>query len=250
MKTLTKLLALTAATLITVTSFAEGWKFGLSPYLWFAGLEGTLSTIPGSPKVPVDISPSQALEDLDASYMVWLNMRSGRHGIFVDFTYTDVRSDFELIPAIKLEMQTISKSTLGQAAYSFNLYNDATGILDFIVGGRYWDIDTTLNFSGGLGVLAGKSINSTESWVDPMVGIMGRMPIGNSDFYASGLLAAGGFGVGSSIFYDVNLNFGYQWTPMFCTAVGYRYLDVKYDDDGFVYDVAQQGFIVNLTFWF
>jgi hypothetical protein len=43
---------------------------------------------------------------------------------------------------------------------------------------------------------------------------------------------------------------GYQWTAMFSTTVGYRYLDVDYDEGDFVYDVYQDGLVLGLSWRF
>ena len=78
------------------------------------------------------------------------------------------------------------------------------------------------------------------SWVDPMIGVRTRidtsMPV---YFTAWGMV--GGFGVGSDFNWDVMGGVGYQWTDKFSTVLGYRALGVDYDNDGFVYDVIQQG---------
>lgn len=50
--------------------------------------------------------------------------------------------------------------------------------------------------------------------------------------------------------WDVSINFGYQWGDTFSTTIGYRYLDVDYEDDGFLYDVAQQGPLIGLSWVF
>ena len=107
-----------------------------------------------------------------------------------------------------------------------------------------------MEFGGGLGLLAGQRIRSAESWVDPLIGIKARTPLNDSKFYAVGWLAGGGFGVGSDSFYDVSANLGYQWTKSIATTVGYRYLDVDYENDGFLYDVAQSGLTLGLSWRF
>jgi hypothetical protein len=50
--------------------------------------------------------------------------------------------------------------------------------------------------------------------------------------------------------WDANLNLGYQWTTGFSTTIGYRYLDVDYEKDAFLYDVAQDGLILGLSWRF
>lgn len=124
--------------------------------------------------------------------------------------------------------------------------------MDVLAGLRYWDLDTTLKFGGGLGVVIppGTELNHTESWTDPVIGITGTTPFGDSKFYFSGGAGIGGFGVGSDLFFDINANVGYQWNKAIGTVVGYRLFDVDYEKDNFLYDAAQQGWLVGLTWTF
>ncbi len=55
---------------------------------------------------------------------------------------------------------------------------------------------------------------------------------------------------GADHFYELSLNVGYQWSDAIGTALGYRMFDVDYEDDGFVYDVRQQGWQLGLTWAF
>lgn len=228
----------------------ENWQFRLSPYIWFAGLKGDVATIPGAPSVPIDISPSDALQDTEASLMIMLDAKKGRHGFFTDLLYSDVRSDEELIPAIELTMRSITKTTQFTLAYQYEIYRQDQAVVDLLAGARYWAIDSELQFGGGLGFLAGKKISNDESWLDPLVGFKGRAPLGNSRFYVAGGAGLGGFGVGSDLFYEVSANVGYQWNKAIGTTIGYRMFDVDYENDGYVYDVKQQGWQVGLTWSF
>ncbi len=239
-----------AASLPTTALAGDDWKFALSPYLWFAGVDGDVATIPGLPKAPIDLSPSDALSDNEASYMAIFTGKKGRHGFLADVLYTDTRSDEELVKEFGLKMKSISKNTVVSLAYTYELYGEGNTVLDAFAGARYWDIDTTLKFSGGLGLLAGKRVNNAEDWVDPMVGLKGRTPLGDSRFYLASWAGLGGFGVNSDLFYDVSINLGYQWNEAIGTTVGYRLYDVDYDNDDFVYDVQQYGLSVGLTWNF
>ena len=247
-----KLMAVAALTAILSNSAlaSEEWQFTLTPYLWFAGLKGDLAAAPPLPAAPVDISAKDALDDNETSFMALFTARRGHHGLLMDFIYTDTRSDEELVPEIDLKLRSISKNTIVSAAYLYRLFDDGGTNLDGFAGVRYWDIDVTLQFSGGLGVLAGQRINNTEDWFDPMLGLKGNTPLGDSNFYVAGWAALGGFGVNSDLFYDASVNFGYQWTKAIGTAVGYRVFDVDYDNDQFVYDVRQHGFALGLTWGF
>jgi len=90
-----------------------------------------------------------------------------------------------------------------------------------------------------------------ESWGDPVVGAKARTSLGDSHIFLNGTALVGGCGLGSDLTYDLNVNLGYGWTEGFSTTLGYRYLAVDYSNDGFVYDVSQDGPIIGLVwrFW-
>jgi hypothetical protein len=246
------LLVVIALNLVTLPAWAgEGWNYRLTPYLWFAGLKGNVATIPGSPTVPIDISPSQALEDTETGLMVMLDAKRGPHGLFADFLYTDVQSEEELLPApIGLSLRSVTKTTIVSAGYQYEVFRRDRAVVDVLAGARYWDIDTELRFGSGQGPLDGRKVTHDESWIDPMLAVKGRIPLGDSRFYVQGGASVGGFGVGSDLFYDLNGAVGYQWTPTIGSAIGYRMFDVDYEDGGFLYDARQQGWQVGLTWAF
>ena len=227
----------------------DQWEFALTPYLWFAGIKGDVSTLPGSPVVPIEVSPSDALSDTQASFMLLFEAKKQQHGMLFDILYTDTESDIAQLPNLGVTLKSISRNKTFSAAYQYELYNQQQAVVDVYAGLRYWKVDTQLEFAGS-GPLAGLNIRNDDSWVDPLIGIKGRMPFGNSKFYAAGWLAGGGFGVGSENFYDISANVGYQWNKAIGTTVGYRYLQVDYEDGSFVYDVQQEGWGLALTWSF
>jgi hypothetical protein len=247
----TSILGLVLLFLPMAVSAEDKWEFQIVPYLWFAGIKGDASTIPGAPVAPIEVTPKQALEDTKASYMGLFDAKYGRHGGFIDALYTDVRSDTVLVPSpINLTMRSTSRNTLVSAGYSYELYKKDRAVVDAFLGARYWEIDTQLEFGGGLGILAGQSVRNEKSWVDPLIGIRARTALGNSNFFVSGLLSVGGFGVGSDSFYDVSAHLGYQFNKTIGATLGYRLFDVKYEDGSFLYDVRQDGWLLGVSFAF
>jgi hypothetical protein len=233
----------------------DDWQFQITPYLWFAGIKGDVSTIPGYPPAPIDVSSSQALQDTKTSYMGILSVKKGRHAGFVDFLYSDVQSDLYYAPTLNLTLQSTSKTTLVTAGYAYEVYESDKAFVDLFAAARYWEVDSQLDLVGGLGILPPQyappyTISNKESWVDPLIGIMARSALGDSKFFVSGILGVGGFGVGSDHLYDASLHFGYQWSKLIGTTLGYRMYDVKYQDGSFLYDVRQQGWLLGLSFTF
>ena len=244
----TKVFALALAMILVAPTAASAadWEFKLAPYMWFAGLEGDVATIPGVPSAPIDVSPSQAIEDTEAALMLVFEARRGRHGLFADVIYTDVRSEEEVFPNLGISLRSISKSTVLTGAYQYRMVDNSAGNLDLMAGLRYWEVDSFLAFTGPLETRG----RNTEDWVDPFIGLKGYYRFGASKFYASYGAAVGGFDAGSKLFYDLNLNLGYQWTNAIGTVVGYRLFDVDYDESGFLWDVQQAGFGIGLAWSF
>ena len=233
-----------------VVTAESGWKFKLAPYLWFAGVDGDVSTIPDAATGPVKMSPSDAISDTEVSLMAIFTAKKQRHGILIDFLYTDVQSTEELVPEINLSMKSTSKNTIASMAYMYEVYKKEQTIIDLFAGARYWNVDTELELSDGQGMLAGMGIRNEEDWVDPLIGINANIPLGQSQFYFQCAVAGGGFGVGSDFFYDVMANIGYHWNKSISTTLGYRLIDVDYENGSFVYDLRQDGLLLGLAWSF
>lgn len=225
----------------------EIWDFRLTPYLWFAGFKGNVSTIPGASEALIEISANDALNDIETCFMMMFEAKKQRHGLLADVLYSDTQSQEVAIPLINLNLQSISKNMVFSAAYLYELQDHENTVVDVFAGVRYWKVDTELKFSDGLGFLANQKIRSSDSWTDPMIGIKGRTVLGDSRFYLASGLALGGFGVGSDSFYDLSGNLVYQWNSAIGTSLGYRIYDLDYEDGSFVYDVKQQGWALTLS---
>ena len=243
-------LAVAVCLLIPTLGWSDDWKFRLTPFIWLAGLQGDVGAFPPLPSAPVDVSPSDALKDTETAFFLIAEARKNRHGLYLDTVYSDVRSDLDLIPEFDLTANSITKSTMISAAYEYAWLQKGDAVIDVLVGARYWNIDSTFSFSGGLGALDGRTLKGEDSWVDPMAGVKARVPFGQSKFYFAGGLVIGGFGVGSDMFYELNTNVGYQWNKSIGTTVGYRTFGVDYEEPALQYDVEQSGWQLGLTWSF
>jgi len=107
----------------TVFAADDDWKYMLTPYIWFAGIKGDVSTVEGLPTVPIELSASDALSDTQASFMLIFEAKKKKHGMLFDFLYTDVQTDTTLIDEIGLSMKSTSISYMFSAAYEYEIYN-------------------------------------------------------------------------------------------------------------------------------
>ena len=223
----------------------QGWTFSVTPYFWAAGLSGDTAQF-GSPDVHINASFGDILDELDFAAMAIAEARNGRYSIFGDVIYSKISSGRgtprgELATSVDLTSTTFA-GFLG-AGYSI-LESDA-GRFDIVGGMRVWSVDTEISISGGR--FGGESRSDGATWVDGLVGVRGDYSFTSKVFFTGwGLVGAGG----ADLDWDVAAALGYRFNDRFSAIAGYRALGVNYENDGFVFDVVQQGPIFGLTMHF
>lgn len=105
-----------------------------------------------------------------------------------------------------------------------------------------WSVDTDISFNGG--ILDGISRSDGATWADAVAGLRGNYAI-TPEVYLTGwgLVGAGG----ADIDWDVAGAIGYRFNDRISAVAGYRALGVDYSNDGFVFDVVQQGPILGMV---
>ena len=227
-------------------SVSSEWDYRLSPYGWFAGSKGEVSSIDGFPPAPFDVTSKDAFDDNEVALTFIFEAKKNQHGVLVDVMYSDTQSNEPLVPEFGLGLNSISKNTIISTSYVYSLIQDDKTVIDAMAGVRYWEVDSTLEFEGGLGFLGGRTIKNSEDWLDPVLGLKAHHKLDVSGLFLQGWFGLGGLGLGSDYFYDTAINLGYQWNRAIATTVGYRQYDVDYDD-GFVYDAKNSGWMFGLT---
>lgn len=216
----------------------SGWTFAVAPYLWMAGIEGTVGQF-GAPPVDVDASFVDILENFDIGAMAVAEARNGRFGIAFDFQYVKISADADtrfglLADDIELTSETLTALVAGE----YRVVETGTASVDLMAGARVWSVDTDIDPQGGPGDPL--FFSDGDTWVDPIVGVKGRMDM-TERFYATGWGMVGGFGVSSDITWDVMAAVGYEVTDRVAIIGGYRALGVDYSNDDFLFDVVQHG---------
>lgn len=222
-----------------------GWTFSATPYFWAAGLSGETSQF-GLPVVDIDADFSNIFDHLKFAAMLIGEARYGPYSLFGDLIYTDLSGNSGTprgILATSVELETSTFAGLAGAGYS--VLQDPNGRLDVVAGARVWSVDTEISFSGAF--LDGRKRSDSATWVDGLVGLRGNYAF-TPNFYVTGwgLVGAGG----ADIDWDVMGGVGYRINDTFSATLGYRALGVDYSNDGFLFDVVQQGPIAGLTIRF
>jgi hypothetical protein len=228
----------------------ERWESQFSLYSWLAGQKGSVATLPGLPPTDIDIDfYDDIIGNINAAMFLNFEMRKGRWGVLADIAYTDIE-DEDATPYELLWQAVTSqtKSWIVSAAGQYRLVDETRSSMDVFGGIRYWSVDSRLSLTGG--PAQDRKPSNKEDWFDPILGLKGMNFLGASDFFVSGGMAFGGFGMGSDFIWDAWANLGYQWTETFGVSLGYRYMDVDYEKGDFLYDVAQQGLLLGLGWQF
>jgi hypothetical protein len=227
-------------------AISDGWTFSVTPYFWAAGLSGETQAF-GAPVVSIDANFSDILKNLDFAAMAIVDARNGRYSIFGDLIYTKLSADSATpFGLLATSVDVTAETFAGLVGAGYSVLDGPAGHLDIVGGIRVWSVDTDLSFSGLS--LNGQTFSDGATWVDGLVGIRGNYSF-TPQFYFTGwaLVGAGG----ADIDWDVAGGLGYRINERFSATVGYRALGVDYsNDDGFLFDVVQQGPILGLTIRF
>ncbi|WP_416797358.1 hypothetical protein [Ciceribacter azotifigens] len=220
----------------------DGWSLAVSPYFWAAGISGDVAQF-GLPEVHLESDFGDILKDLDFGFMAIGEARHGRFSIFGDVIYTKVSSGVSTPLGIVAEsVDTTSETFAGFVGAGYAIFQDDRGNLDVVAGARLWHVSTEISFSGGL--LDGVSDSDSATWVDAMVGVRGRYFLTDSLYLSAwGLIGAGQ----ADLDWDIAAGLGYEFNDRISAVAGYRALGVDYSNDGFVFDVVQQGPILGLV---
>jgi hypothetical protein len=251
--TVAKLSAATPALAQEAAPAATGdrWAITVAPYLWAAAMDGHVTI--RDLKADVDVPFEDILKDLSGGLMMALDFEKGRFGVGVNGLFARVSSDTDIGP-IEIDT-TMDTGQLAIAPYyrvvDWTYRTSPSGQpLRLRVapeaGARFNYMRSELE------VRRGRTVDQSESWVDPLVGA--RIGLDLSDSWViAGEANIGGFGIGSDLTWNLQAILGYQ-TILFgrrtTFGIGYRALSQDYDHNDFEWDVTMHGPIIGTAIHF
>jgi len=226
------------------------WSFRVSPYMWFAGLSGDVGVNSNLPVVDVDVGFSEIFKAIDwfpPPVMLAGEVRYDRFAFVTDLIFLGLEVDDgatrgRVSVAAQMNLDTLVWTFGG----SYRAVDIAPVTVDLLAGGRLWNVDATGTLAGPLAV---RQRSGSETWVDPIIGVSGRVELG-SGFALQAEGDVGGFGLVSDIDWQVLGTIQYQVADYLTLDAGYRYLAVDFDDGGFLFDVALSGPIIGASIRF
>jgi len=183
---------------------SDAWQFELTPYLWTAGLKGSVEA--GSlPKTNVDMSFSDIFDMLDFAAMGTFEARKGRFGILLDGIYMKLstganasRTGAGPIGATASANADLEvKETIFSAALAYRVTEGGPTAVDLLGGARYVKVEATANIDGSFFART-RSVEGTgeDNWTDPYIGVRVLHKL-NDRWTLAGYADYGGFGAGS-----------------------------------------------------
>lgn len=200
----------------------EAWKFEVTPYMWFPGLDADIN-VHGN-DASVDMSSSDGLDAAELAGAVLFIAQRGPWVIFGQADYMALDSDNVSDTALSRRGASLRTDvTMGTLAFGYQLASGSgRHTLDVLLGARYTSIDN--EFEGPLvGDVQGK-----VSVTDPILLLRPSFQI-SEKWRFNPTLGVGGGGDSDAV-YDLQPQIQYQATPNFAIRAGYR--DVKYEVEG------------------
>jgi hypothetical protein len=243
----TALLA-TAATAGERPAGADQLEVTLTLYGWATSLDGEAAV--GGRQAEVDVPFSDILDDLSFAGMGTLVVRKGRLGAYLAPFFARVGSSEDLV-RLRNDTTMVGFGGLWRLVDWRPEEGSSAAVrsarLEVLGGGRLVDLRLELDGRRGL-----PSADTRETWVEPVVGLAGRLELGDRlEAFAEGDL--GGFGLGSDLSWQWLAGAGWRLDvmgPATYARAGYRMLGLDYEEGGFEWDVTYKGPFVGLTFRF
>jgi len=207
----------------------SGWDWTVTPYVWFAGIDGDVGA--RGLTAPVEVDFGDIWDNLSLAGMLSLDGHNDTWGAFADLVYLDLGADKDTALG---EVGADFQQWLVNLVPYWRVKADDAVTIDIGAGGRYVDLDLEVHTPQG-------SASESQGWIDPVVAARVRWQAAER---CSVTVAGdiGGFGVASDLTWQLAGLAGYRVCPAAELQIGYRVLSYDYEDDGFVYDVDTGGF--------
>jgi len=249
------------ATFVPSVAKAEigGWSLAVTPYLWGAGIDGTVTV--GGHSAEVSRSFDELLKSLDLAGMINLQARTGRFGLYSDVAFIglsdstsvkDPATGATLLNATASIDEWLVDFGASWAVAQWGAGGTGTkGIVDLFLGGRYWSVATELKADSPF--FAGEpSVKKTVDWVDPIVGARLSVDVTPKlELIGRGDVGGGLGGSTSKLTWSASALLGWHFTPLLSAYAGWKYLSVEREGDrGSTVDLAMSGPVLGLAFTF
>jgi len=240
-------IASTSQVIAQKKSVKKDWEIEAVPYLWYAGLDGTLTKYDGT-AYPFEASFSDVFKNLDFAFMFEVSAKYKKLCFSTDFNYIKLSRENQPAPVgypyLTTDLQHTETDYEFTAGYTTELKKLE---LKFMGGAKIVSVSTKLDAYNNSTLF--KSGTIEETIVDPIITADAKYGI-SKGFYGAIHLGYGGFGVNSERIIDSKIMFQKYFSQMFSVRLGYRYLYTKIKKDTYATDISKGGFVMGFGFNF
>jgi hypothetical protein len=236
--------AVAADTSLSPDDFGARFEVEIAPYIWMAGLNGTLQFRPDLPVGHVSQSFHQILDALDAAFMTRFAVRRDRFGLSADVFYVATVTPIDPVGILYGSGAVDHSMFVATVTGGYRAIDEDRGHVDVLAGARLWSIASDLTLVSA-GIPPDVSLTRQEAWIDPIVGVSGRGDLTNR-LYVTGYADIGGFR-SDSFTWQLEATLGYSIKDHFDLSAGYRILHVRHDDGGVTRDISYAGPLIAAT---
>jgi hypothetical protein len=221
------------------------WEFSVTPYAFFAALNGRIGVV--GQTAQVNASFSDIFRNLDFAAMGSFEARKGKWSFVGDAMYMSLSGQRVTPSPFFSDIDVEVKEFILDPVVAYRVMNVERGHIDLLGGARIWHVKSHLTFQPRILPLV--DVEGSKNWADPIVGARGIASI-SPRVFLFGRFDMGGFGVNSDFTGQAFGGVGYQWKPRVALIGGYRYLRVDYVNEGFIFKTAMSGLNVGAKFNF
>jgi hypothetical protein len=219
------------------------WEFTVTPYAFFARLDGTVGAVGRTAQV--NASFSDIFRNLDFAAMGAFEARKRNWFVAVDSMYMSLSGKKVTPSPLFSDIDVEVKEVIVDPHVGYRVLKAERGNIDLTAGARFWHVKSHLTFQPLILPLV--DAEESKNWIDPVIGARGTASL-SPRVFLTGKFDAGGFGIKSDFTGQVFGGVGYQWKPRVAVIGGYRYLRVDYVDGGFVFKTSMSGIAVGARF--
>jgi opacity protein-like surface antigen len=207
----------------------EPWEFRLTPYVWVPYIDGNFAVGSDQPS-----STSTSIFDyLDGGILLQGEVRKGDWALLGEFDYLSFSHSASSAQG-RFGTEVTVDGYMATLALAKRIHETSRSSVDFFGGARHWRINLTTDFVNL------QTRSASKIWTDPIFGLRGAYDI-TDDIFVTGLADIGGFDVGSKFQLELVARGAYRLTDSLNVALGYRYLDIDFDDSVLVLDASFYG---------
>jgi opacity protein-like surface antigen len=219
----------------------QGFHLGITPYLWFSGIHGTVGAL--GHDASVHASASDVLSNFDIGFMILAEPSYNRIVFPVDYMWVRL-SDSKGLPfdqGYYSAKVTVTDSIL-TPKIGYRLVDKPRFKADALWGIRFWHLTNSLTLQP---VSPFGTLSASRGWVDAVSGAKFQIGLTKRAFVA---IFGDAGGANAKYDYQVGGGLGFRIGERWALQAGYRYLAVDYGSrSSFLYNVAQSGVVIGAT---